>query len=83
MSTLLRRSRRLSCVLDAIGNTPAVRLDRIGQSVPGVEIYLKLENLQPIRSFKIRGAANAMSGLSTEELRRGVWTASATQSTRL
>lgn len=41
------------------------------------EIYLKLENLQPIGSFKIRGAANAIARLSTEQLERGVVTASA------
>lgn len=41
------------------------------------EIYLKLENLQPIGSFKIRGAANAMARLSPEKLARGVLTASA------
>jgi threonine dehydratase len=53
--------------------TPLVRLD-----VPGpAEIYLKLENLQPIGSFKIRGAANAMARLSGEALARGVLTASA------
>src|SRR5262249_27264619 len=39
--------------------------------------YLKLENLQPIGSFKIRGAANAIARLSPAELRRGVVTASA------
>ncbi len=42
-----------------------------------VEIHLKLESLQPIGAFKIRGAANAMLQLTPEELRRGVWTASA------
>jgi threonine dehydratase len=54
--------------------TPLVRLN-----VPDApaEIYLKLENLQPIGSFKIRGAANAMARLSDEQLRRGVLTASA------
>jgi threonine dehydratase len=41
------------------------------------EIYLKLENLQPIGSFKIRGATNAMARLTDEQLRRGVLTASA------
>ena len=41
------------------------------------EIYLKLENLQPIGSFKIRGAANTMANLSTAELAQGVITASA------
>ncbi len=41
------------------------------------EIYLKLENLQPIGSFKIRGAANAIARLSPEKLESGVVTASA------
>jgi len=41
------------------------------------EIYLKLENLQPIGSFKIRGAANAMSAMSKAELAKGVFVASA------
>jgi threonine dehydratase len=54
--------------------TPLVRLN--GPDGPA-EIYLKLENLQPIGSFKIRGAANAMARLSHEQLRRGVLTASA------
>jgi len=54
--------------------TPLVRLN--GFDVAG-EIYLKLENLQPIGSFKIRGAANAMAHLSPAQLERGVLTASA------
>ena len=54
--------------------TPLIRLNV--DSAPG-EIYLKLENLQPIGAFKIRGAANAMARLSPEELDRGVVTASA------
>ena len=41
------------------------------------EIYLKLENLQPIGSFKLRGAGNAMALASRSELARGVYTASA------
>lgn len=41
------------------------------------EIYLKLENLQPIGSFKIRGAANAMAQADPAQLARGVYTASA------
>ena len=40
------------------------------------EIYLKLENLQPIGSFKIRGATNAMSLLNPADFRAGVTTAS-------
>jgi threonine dehydratase len=47
--------------------------------LPGApaELWLKLENLQPIGSFKIRGAANAMAGIPAAELARGVLTASA------
>lgn len=54
--------------------TPLVRLNTFDAPA---EIYLKLENLQPIGSFKIRGAANAMAHLTPEQLRRGVLTASA------
>src|SRR5438445_7954304 len=54
--------------------TPLVRLNH--PDAPA-EVYLKLENLQPIGSFKIRGAANAMARLSDAQLRRGVLTASA------
>ncbi|MDQ6883060.1 MAG: pyridoxal-phosphate dependent enzyme [Candidatus Dormibacteraeota bacterium] len=61
-------------VAQAAMRTPLVRLNV--WDGPG-EIYLKLENLQPIGSFKIRGAANAMSAVSREELRKGVLVASA------
>ncbi len=54
--------------------TPLVRLNVEGTPA---EIWLKLENLQPIGSFKIRGAANAMGSLSPESLAAGVYTASA------
>jgi threonine dehydratase len=54
--------------------TPLVRLNGFDMSA---EIFLKLENLQPIGSFKIRGAANAMAHLSPAQLERGVLTASA------
>ena len=53
--------------------TPLIRLPIDGPA----EIHLKLENLQPIGSFKIRGASNRMSLASPAELERGVWTASA------
>ena len=61
-----------------IANT-AIRTPLIRLNVPSApaEIYLKLENLQPIGSFKIRGAANAIARLSPEKLQRGVVTASA------
>jgi threonine dehydratase len=54
--------------------TPLVRLN--APEAP-TEIYLKLESLQPIGSFKIRGAANAMGRLAPEQLAQGVLTASA------
>jgi threonine dehydratase len=41
------------------------------------EIYLKLENLQPIGSFKLRGACNAMNAADKDLLKDGVYTASA------
>jgi len=54
--------------------TPLVRLLH-GTDAP--EIWLKLENLQPINAFKIRGAANAVAMLSAEDRAKGVWTISA------
>ena len=54
--------------------TPLVRFNGLEMTA---EIYLKLENLQPIGSFKIRGAANAMAHLTPAQLQRGVLTASA------
>ncbi len=54
--------------------TPLVRLN---VDDGPAEIHLKLENLQPIGSFKIRGAANAFAMADPLDLRRGVWTASA------
>ena len=54
--------------------TPLVRLNVADAPA---EIWLKLENLQPIGSFKIRGAANAMAQIPPDALARGVLTASA------
>lgn len=53
--------------------TPLVRLE--GTAAP--EIWLKLETLQPINAFKLRGAANAIASLAPAERARGVWTISA------
>src|SRR6476661_5521070 len=58
----------------AATRTPLVRLN---VDDAAAEIYLKLENLQPIGSFKLRGAANAIAQLPPEQLARGVLTASA------
>jgi threonine dehydratase len=56
----------------------AVRTPLVGlNAYAPAEVYLKLENLQPIGSFKIRGAANVMARTPREHLSRGVLTASA------
>jgi len=60
-------------IKDSVPRTPLIKIDGIGAG----ELYLKLENLQPIRSFKIRGADNAMALLRPAELAAGVYTASA------
>ncbi len=59
---------------DAALRTPLLRLPI--DDVPA-EIYLKLENLQPIGSFKLRGAGNALARAGREALAQGVYTASA------
>ena len=61
-------------IKDATIRTPLVRLN---VDDPDREIYLKLENLQPIGSFKLRGALNAMRAADPDTLKDGVWTASA------
>jgi len=61
-------------VYQAAIRTPLVRL--YYDDAPA-EIYLKLESCQPIGSFKIRGAYNAVSLLPPEDRARGVWTISA------
>src|ERR1700741_4985103 len=55
-------------------HTPLIRF--YADNFPG-EIYLKPENLQPIGSFKIRGACNAMTAADKNLLSNGVYTASA------
>jgi threonine dehydratase len=61
-------------IAGTIVRTPLVRLE-LGPGAP--DIRLKLENLQPINAYKLRGAANAVALLSDAERRRGVWTISA------
>jgi threonine dehydratase len=57
-----------------IVRTPLIRLE-LGPDFP--DIRLKLESLQPINAYKLRGAANAVALLSDSERKRGVWTISA------
>src|SRR5207247_5311530 len=61
-------------IVGAAIRTPLIRLNV--DDAPA-DIYLKLECLQPIGSFKIRGASNRMALATKKELARGVWTASA------
>jgi len=61
-------------IAGTIVRTPLVRLE-MGPGFP--DIRLKLENLQPINAYKLRGAVNAVAMLSEAERRRGVWTVSA------
>src|SRR3989440_11264309 len=61
-------------IAKTIVRTPLIRLE-LGSEFP--DIRLKLENLQPINAYKLRGAANAVAMLSEEERKRGVWTISA------
>jgi threonine dehydratase len=60
-------------IASSIARTPLIRLNVDSPA----EIYLKLETLQPIGSFKIRGAMNAIRTLAAETMSEGVYTASA------
>src|SRR5450755_3122459 len=68
----IREARRR--IAGTIVRTPLVRLE-LGRGYP--DIRLKLENLQPINAYKLRGAANAVAMLPESERKRGVWTISA------
>ena len=81
----LERRIPLAAVRDAAGaiypvavRTPLVRVELPGAAAaPAPDLYLKLEVLQPIGSFKIRGAYNVVRQLPADVLRQGVWTVSA------
>jgi threonine dehydratase len=61
-------------IAKTILRTPLIRLE-LGPEFP--DIRLKLENLQPINAYKLRGAANAVATLPQADRKRGVWTISA------
>src|SRR5213595_2116355 len=61
-------------IAGTIVRTPLLRIE-LGPGFP--DVRLKLENLQPINAYKLRGAANAVAMLSEAERQRGVWTVSA------
>jgi threonine dehydratase len=62
-------------IAGVITRTPLIRLLHGVDGAP--EIWLKLESLQPINAFKLRGAANAVAQLGADERGKGVWTISA------
>src|SRR5947208_17128946 len=61
-------------IAKTIVRTPLIRLE-LGPEFP--DIHVKLENLQPIDAYKLRGAANAVAMLPEADRKRGVWTISA------
>ncbi len=57
---MTRPSRRIESVVDAVGNTPLVRLRHVAKSAPGVEVFAKLEFANPGGSVKDRPALRMM-----------------------
>jgi threonine dehydratase len=71
-----------AAVYGAAVRTPLIRVEMPDGSAEsfalnGAELYLKLEVLQPIGSFKLRGAYNVVRQLSPAQLEHGIWTVSA------
>lgn len=66
----------LSPVYDVAVNSDLVLLERFSKSM-GNQVWLKREDQQPVKSFKLRGAYNRLSQLSDEQLAAGVVAASA------
>src|SRR5512134_3657867 len=67
-------------IYDVVVRTPLIRMplpDAVRERMGASELFLKLETLQPVGSFKIRGAWNAVRQLTSVELGDGVWTVSA------
>jgi len=77
--TLPRRHIPIAAVRDAATAVygAAIRTPLVRVELPDVELYLKLELLQPIGSFKIRGAYNVVRQLTPAQMADGVWTVSA------
>ncbi|HAJ92172.1 MAG TPA: threonine ammonia-lyase, biosynthetic [Gammaproteobacteria bacterium] len=65
-----------SRVYEVAIETPLVEAERLSARL-GNRVWMKREDLQPVHSFKLRGAYNRISGLSKEECARGVIAASA------
>lgn len=72
MRASLARSRRLGSVIEAVGNTPLVRLENVAAEAPSVEVYAKLELANPGGSVKDRAASRMMlKAIESGELGRG------------
>ena len=69
---LIREAR----VYDVARETPLEQAERLSQRL-GNRVWMKREDLQPVHSFKLRGAYNKISGLTDEDCARGVIAASA------
>ena len=61
-------------ITGSVVRTPLIRMK---QTSDDIQIYLKLENLQPVGSFKLRGVTNTIKQTSKSDLSNGVWTVSA------
>jgi threonine dehydratase len=68
-------------VLAARGNIRGIAIRtpllKLNADLPGINVFLKLENLQPLGSFKLRAAVNVLRSMDASRLARGVLTASA------
>jgi threonine dehydratase len=71
----MRVDRAVARIQPYLPPTPVIQADRLGREL-GATLLLKLETLQPTRSFKVRGAFSKLTSLSAEERARGVVTAS-------
>ncbi len=80
MSALTDLAEQIPAAVERVGTvcelTP-VQLNARLTRATGSEIWLKREDLQPVRSYKLRGAYNLMAQLTEEERRAGVVCASA------
>ena len=63
-------------IADVVLRTPLEHSDRLSEAT-GAEVYLKREDLQSVRSYKLRGAYNLIKQLTEDELRSGVVCSSA------
>ena len=75
-STEINSAEALKRLKNIVKRTPLIYNDRLSERYE-CEVYLKREDLQIVRSYKLRGAYNMISGLGKEQLAKGVVCASA------